>query len=253
MKFTASDGTQFEDRNEWRKYEFETNYTFRNQAQETLIKLPGSICGQPFDVSDLKNCVVMLLDHTDQVQVDHVVATKVFLGPSSSSVFIRNCSDCVFTIACKQLRFRDCINCTVYLYSFTAPIIETSSEMRFAPFNGMYRQLSTQFHEARLDPHCNLWSKVYDFNDPNKTGHNWRLLITEEEDPDLWKPSLRQVLSEEDCKSEEVVPGNCTSQADLTLGGMQSFTFDTTQEEAERALCYENEPLAIFPHALNSA
>nr|CCA26427.1 conserved hypothetical protein [Albugo laibachii Nc14] len=250
--FTASDGTQFKDRNEWRKYEFETNYTFRNKAQETLIKGPGSICGQPFDVSDLKDCVVMLLDHTDQVQVDHVAATKMFLGPSSTSVFIRNCSDCVFTIACKQLRFRDCNNCTVYLYSFTAPIIETSSDMRFAPFNGIYRQLSKQFEEARLDPHCNLWSQVYDFNDPNKSGHNWRLLRQEEEDSDIWKLFLQQALSEEDCMSEEIVPRKCTPNGNVALDGMQSFTFDTTQEEAQQTLWNGNEPLPIFPSAFNS-
>jgi hypothetical protein len=44
-KFTASDGTQFEDRSAWRKYEFETNYTFRNRKGETLLKYPGAIQG----------------------------------------------------------------------------------------------------------------------------------------------------------------------------------------------------------------
>jgi hypothetical protein len=45
MIFTATDGTKFEDRNAWRRYEFETNYTFRNKQGETLMKLPGKIGG----------------------------------------------------------------------------------------------------------------------------------------------------------------------------------------------------------------
>lgn len=45
VQFTASDGTTFEDRNAWRKYEFETNYTFRNAQKQTLVKAPGKIGG----------------------------------------------------------------------------------------------------------------------------------------------------------------------------------------------------------------
>lgn len=78
--FTASDGTKFEDRNAWRRYEFETNYTFRNKKDETFMKLPGKIGGQPFDLSDLDNCQVMLLDQSDQVQVDNLTNCRVFIG-----------------------------------------------------------------------------------------------------------------------------------------------------------------------------
>lgn len=45
MQFTATDGTQFTDRNAWRQYEFETNYTFRNKQKQTLVKVPGNIQG----------------------------------------------------------------------------------------------------------------------------------------------------------------------------------------------------------------
>jgi hypothetical protein len=38
----------------------------------------------------------------------------------------------------KQLRTRDCVDCSFALYSLTDPIIETSRGMAFAPFNGAY-------------------------------------------------------------------------------------------------------------------
>ncbi|KAF4316490.1 hypothetical protein BBO99_00007460 [Phytophthora kernoviae] len=176
MIFTASDGTKFEDRAAWRRYEFETNYTFRDKQNETLMKLPGQIGGQPFDLSDLEGCTIMLLDQIDQVQVDNLTNCRVFIGPSSESVFLRNCTNCTFTIACKQLRTRDCSGCSTYLYSLTDPIIETSQQMQFAPFNGAYCGLGRHFADARLEPANNHWSQIYDFNDPDKTGCNWRIL-----------------------------------------------------------------------------
>ena len=80
MTYTATDGTQFEDRNEWRKYEFETNYTFKNKTGESLMKVPGNIEGQPFDLADLESCEVMLLDYSDQVQADNLTKCRVFIG-----------------------------------------------------------------------------------------------------------------------------------------------------------------------------
>ena len=132
-EFRATDGTVFTDRTQWRKYEMETQYTFRDRKGEhELKKEPGSINGQPFDLADLEECTVMLLDHSDMVQVDALVNCKVFVAASCEAVFVRECRDCEITLACKQLRTRDCTNCTFHLYSKTEPIIETSSGMRVA-------------------------------------------------------------------------------------------------------------------------
>jgi len=108
----------------------ETQYTWENKMGETLMKLPGSVKGQPFDISSCKGCRLLLLDHSDQVQIDDVSDSRVFIAASSESVFIRNCSSCTFTIACKQFRTRDCTNCIFYLYSKTEPAIETSNNIR---------------------------------------------------------------------------------------------------------------------------
>jgi len=37
MAFKATDGTTFESRDEWRAYEFETNYTFRNRFDNIFL------------------------------------------------------------------------------------------------------------------------------------------------------------------------------------------------------------------------
>jgi hypothetical protein len=76
MKYTASDGTVFEDNAAYRKYEFELSYTFRQKSGQKLEKPRGSINGQPFDISDLDNCEVILLDHSEMVQIDKVKSSR---------------------------------------------------------------------------------------------------------------------------------------------------------------------------------
>ena len=61
----------FETRSEYRKYEFKLSYTFTDKENEHgLMKSPGQIEGQPFDMSGLKNCTAVVCDYTDQVQID---------------------------------------------------------------------------------------------------------------------------------------------------------------------------------------
>ncbi|KAE8901442.1 hypothetical protein PF005_g11847 [Phytophthora fragariae] len=243
MIFTASDGKTFEDRAAWRLYEFELTYTFRDKKNETLMKMPGQIEGQPFDLSDLDGCTIMLLDHINQVQIDNLSNCRVFIGPSSESVFVRNCSNCVFTIACKQLRTRDCSSCSIYLYSLTDPIIETSQQMTFAPFNGAYCGIERNFADARLEPTNNHWSQVYDFNDPDKTGCNWRILKLEEEaapwvvDIEPHVPGAAESLGA--CVNPVARDSGFiqyASSSSSASGGMQSFSFNTSQKEATKVV-----------------
>jgi len=59
--------------------------------------------------------------------------------------------------------------------------------MRFACFNGAYPGHEDDMRAANLDPDCNLWYAIYDFNDEERSGKNWSILLEEEED-DLWCP-----------------------------------------------------------------
>lgn len=59
-----------------------------------------------------------------------------FTGPSSGSVFLRNCEDCEVTVACRQFRMRDCARVRLHLYCATDPVIETSHHITFGCYNG---------------------------------------------------------------------------------------------------------------------
>jgi len=158
------------------------------------MKKPGSVQGQPFVIDNCNDCTLLVLDHCAQAQIDNVSNSKIFIGASSDSVFVRNCSDCTFTVACGQLRTRDCQNCTFNLYCKTEPVIETSLNMKFGPFNGVYPGHRGDLLDAELggedasDVNDEKWQNVFDFNDPSKTGEkNWRLLQPDEQQG-LWCP-----------------------------------------------------------------
>lgn len=218
-----------------------------------MTKFPGNIDGQPFDIADLDGCEIMLLDHTDQVQIDNVTNSRIFIGSSAESIFVRNCTGCIFTIACKQLRTRDCVQCDFYLYSQTDPIIETSSAMRFAPFNGAYNGLRQHFVEAELDPTDNHWSRVYDFNDPEKSGANW-CIIAQEQEMQPWTLQLNDVIPGiEDQLGPPENPVPRDAQATIHDEGgdnsMQAFSFDTSQQQAENVMKTDpfEAPVAAIP------
>ena len=164
--FVAPDGRGFSDRSDYRKYMFETFYSFRGLCQpgSTHTKPPGSIAGQPFSIADCADTTLRLCDWSETVHIDRCSATRVLVAASCESVFLRNLTDCTITVACKQLRVRDCARCTVYLSAKTEPVIEASSGLVFAPYNCALGGLTGAFAAAALEPGVNHWDKVFDFS-----------------------------------------------------------------------------------------
>jgi len=204
--FKVVDGIEFETESAYRRHLYQTQYSFIDREGETLIRRPGDIGGQSHDLCNLKNCEVQLLDHSAQVLCDRLVDCKVFIGPCESDVFIRDCENCTFTIACKQLRVRDCSHCQVYLYSYTRPALETSHHMAFANFNGAYPRLGIQFRKAKLDPEYNKWDQVHDFS---------------RSDPAIPKPHWTELPAKDKVKWEISFP-NCNGKPENPVGHRQN-------------------------------
>ena len=85
-----------------------------------LILIPklipiGEIDGQMFDIGDCENSTLIIMDNCEQVQIDMVKNCRIFVGACASSIFIRNCENCVFYTCCRQLRLRDVISSTFYI------------------------------------------------------------------------------------------------------------------------------------------
>ena len=167
-----------------------TFYSFKDKKNEPepLVKKPGDIDGQMFDIGDCENSTLVIMDNCEQVQIDMVKNCRIFVGACASSIFIRNCENCVFYTCCRQLRLRDVISSKFYIYSMAEVHIEDSKDVQFAPFNGGYPEQSRNLSAASLDPTHNLWYDIFDHSDPAKTHANWSL-IPESEYEQPWFPA----------------------------------------------------------------
>lgn len=166
-----------------------TFYTFKDKVNEPepLVKNPGEVDGQMFDIGDCENSTLVIMDQCEQVQIDVLKNCRVFVGACTSSIFIRNCENCFFYTCCRQLRLREVTNSTFYIYSMAEVHIEYSNGLKFAPFNGGYPEHLKHLQAASLDPKHNLWYDIFDHNDPAKTHANWSLL-PEAEYEEPWFP-----------------------------------------------------------------
>ena len=227
--FKSPDGKEFTSKTEYRDYMMLTYYSLKNIKQQTLTKNAGDIDGQGFDIADCEDSTLIVMDLCEQVQIDEVKNCRIFIGACASSIFIRNCSNCTFYTACRQLRLRDVKDCHFYIYSMSEVHIEFSSNVAFAPFNGGYPEQSKHFEAAKLDAKLNLWYDIFDHNDPLKTRSNWSL-IPEDKYEEAWFPA-----------------GICTPAVPRTTSGsaqhaspsadssMQSFGFDQLVVDSKQA------------------
>lgn len=67
--FKTPDGKVFATRDEWRKYMFKTFYSYNDRTNEQLIHYNGEIDGQAFDICNIHDCTIQLLDWSASINV----------------------------------------------------------------------------------------------------------------------------------------------------------------------------------------
>lgn len=71
---------------------------FKDRNGQTLIKLPGEIDGNEFQIRNLQDCIVYLLDYSSSLKVTNCKGTKFFLGPVSKKASFIDCMNCEITV-----------------------------------------------------------------------------------------------------------------------------------------------------------
>eukprot|EP00439_Symbiodinium_sp_Y106_P033342 s5465_g3.t19 len=152
-------------------------YAIHDRFNKTIVRKPGAFGGLDcvdFHVEDCSGCTCLVCEKSSEFHADGLVDCRLVIGPCENSTFVRNCENCTFWVATKQFRVRECINCTFYLHCHTEPIIESSKDLRVAPFCAEYPGLSQQFREAKFDPTKNFWNAIYDFTGKAESS-NWQI------------------------------------------------------------------------------
>eukprot|EP00775_Hariotina_reticulata_P009384 gene9384-9548_t len=124
-----------------------------------ILRVPHQLAGQVFVLHDMSDCTVLLLGQLSALRLQQLQRCRVVAGPVSGATSISGAQDCLFMIASHQVRVHDAQGCDLYLRVRSRPVIEDSSQLRFAPFPGQ------------------LWQQVDDFGwVKSSQSPNWSVL-----------------------------------------------------------------------------
>lgn len=129
-----------------------------------LMILPNEVNQKDLQLDNISGCKIEIYGGPNTIHISNLTNCKVYSGPASTSIFIQNCHDCIFQLACQQLRIHTSKNCHFYLHVTSRSIIEDSNHIRFAPYDWSYDQLNDHFELAKLNQKVNNWNKIDDFN-----------------------------------------------------------------------------------------
>lgn len=151
---------------------------FVGDVSKVLEKTSEELTQKDVALADLTDCTVKLLGAPSAIHINKLRNCRVFSGPVSGSVFIRECVGCTFVLPCQQLRIHTTQDTAFYIHVTSKAIIEDSNKTRFAPYNWKYPELEEHYLVAGLDRTRNNWDDVDDFNwlAANDHSPNWSVI-----------------------------------------------------------------------------
>ena len=124
---------------------------FYRHSGRILVKLPSSIDGCDVTLSDLSDCIVLLLGSPTALRCSNLKRTSVWMGPCSGSVLIYGATDCAFHLAARQLRIHDAHTTSFRLHAKSAPIIEHTDTVGFGSYDLLsYPGMDQHWVESKL-------------------------------------------------------------------------------------------------------
>lgn len=166
------DGTKDADSNDRMKW------TFSNRKNEKIVLPRVAIDDQTITASTLINCIIRLEGHSGSLQFAKLENCLVICGPTARSIFLDDCTNCKFVVACQQLRCHRSKNCELYLKVTSRAIIEDCNRIQVAEYNNYYESLEEDMEKSGLDPNSNNWNELDDFNwlATDQPSPNWSIL-----------------------------------------------------------------------------
>ncbi|XP_053692829.1 tubulin-specific chaperone C [Sabethes cyaneus] len=179
-------------------------WTLSERKNQLIVLSRSSVDDQTITASGLTDCIVRLEGHSGALQFTKLKNCLVLCGPTSRSIFLDDCVDCKFVVACQQLRCHRSRNCHLYLKVTSRAIIEDCSQIQVAEYNWSYDGLANDFVESGLDVNVNNWNELDDFDwlATDKPSPNWSLLPEDQLVSD-WKLYQHQFQTKNCCKTFE--------------------------------------------------
>lgn len=140
------------------------NVGFSDHCNESLTLEQSECNNKDLYISNLIDCTVHVYGCPSAIRIEKLINTTIFSGPVNRSIFINDCFDCNFHLACQQLRIHTTVNSKFYIHVTSKAIIEDCEDVGFASYTWNYEKILEHFESASLDKDVNNWSDVDDFN-----------------------------------------------------------------------------------------
>jgi protein XRP2 len=114
---------------------------FKDRNGQTLIKLPGEIDGNEFQIRNLQDCIVYLLDYSSSLKVTNCKGSKFFLGPVSKKACFIDCINCEITVVSSNLELDRVSDSQLNVYHVGELSVKNCWGLVFAPYNFKYSYL----------------------------------------------------------------------------------------------------------------
>ncbi|KAM4040530.1 tubulin-specific chaperone C [Anomaloglossus baeobatrachus] len=159
-----------------------TQCGLRGLSGQLLSMEAEEIRQRDVQLSQLQDCTVTLPGSPATLHIRGLSGCRVLCGPVTSSVFVDNCTNCLFAFSCQQLRTHSTKDSQFYLHVTSRAIIEDCSGLRFAPFTWSYPSIQQDYERTGLDQNRNNWDQVDDFNwlAMDVKSPNWSIIPEEE-------------------------------------------------------------------------
>jgi tubulin-specific chaperone C len=138
---------------------------------------------EDFMIKDSKNSKIQIERIVGAIYLKNLQDCEVSCGPVSGSIFIQNCFNCKFQLACKQvrkkfklkleqLRIHESQDCEFRVFCRNSSIIEKSKNLKFGEYSFEYPNRKEDFEKVEFFE--NNWKKIQDFDQPTKIkSSNW--------------------------------------------------------------------------------
>lgn len=157
------------------------DYTIHDRTCELIFLQDQDANEKDLTVANLESCLLQIQGHPGSLHLKNINNCLILSGPVSRSIFVENCTNSSFQIACQQLRLHSSNDCDIYLHVTSRGIIEDSNEIRVAPYSWTYPKVDEDWKEAYLPMDRNNWSDIADFNwlSSDQKSPNWSVVPEE--------------------------------------------------------------------------
>ncbi len=151
----------------------------KDRRDETVELHGETVSGRDVLASDLVGCEVRVRGSANTLHLARLSGCTVLSGPVATSVFVDDCSNCTFVVACQQLRAHRTVDSEFLLHVTSGAIVEDCRGVRFAAHYALdYSGLDGDYAASGLNRSVNRAGAVQDFNwlASDKQSPNWTLI-----------------------------------------------------------------------------